>query len=81
MWSLTKLNFLFYDLLWFFKDLAEIIKKEKDKTTVAIAKPLFTVAKPFSKLLRMVKCTVWKIEGDDLSDFVVEGGKIDFYKN
>jgi hypothetical protein len=34
MWSPTKLNFLFYvffDLLRFFKDLAKINKKEKDK--------------------------------------------------
>jgi hypothetical protein len=29
----------FYDLLWFFKDSTEINKKEKDKTTVIVAKP------------------------------------------
>ena len=36
MWSTTKLDFLFYDFSRiyydFFKDLAEINKKEKDKT-------------------------------------------------
>jgi hypothetical protein len=31
---------IFYDLLWFFKVLDEINKKEKDKTTVTVAKPL-----------------------------------------
>jgi len=37
MWSLRKLDFYFYvfcDLLYFFKDLSEIMKKEKHKTTV-----------------------------------------------
>jgi hypothetical protein len=40
MWSPTKLNFLFYDLLCFFKDSDEINKKENDKTAVTVAKPL-----------------------------------------
>jgi hypothetical protein len=39
MWSLTKLDFLFYDFSViyydFFKDLVKINKKEKDKTFIA----------------------------------------------
>jgi len=38
MRSPTKLNYsfydFFYDLLFFFRDLVEIYKKEKDKTTL-----------------------------------------------
>jgi len=37
---------IYYD---FFKDSAEIIKKEKDKTIFTVAKPPFTLAKPPSK--------------------------------
>ena len=59
---------IFSDLLWFFKDLAEINKKEKDKTTFKTA----------YNRVREVRWTVLKIEGDVLSDFVVQGEKTDF---
>ena len=72
MWSPTKLDFPFYgffcDLLWFFKDLAEINKKEKDKT----------VFKVTYNRAREVRWTVLKVEGGVLSDFGVLGGKADF---
>jgi len=51
MWSPTKLNFLFYDLLWFFKDSAKINKKEKDKTALITA------------YNRAIRWTVLKAEG------------------
>ena len=65
MWSPTKLDFLFlwffYDLLWLFKDSAEINKKEKDKNAFKTA---------YNKV-REVKRTVSKIKGDDLPGFGV----------
>jgi len=69
---------IYYD---FFKDSTEIIKKEKDKTTATIAKPLFTVAKPPSKLLQRGKLHGLKIEEDNLPDFKVEGEKVNFREN
>jgi hypothetical protein len=65
MWSPTKLDFLFYDffcdLLDFFKDWAEINKKEKDKTA----------SKTAYNRVREVKHTVSKVEGGDLPSFRV----------
>jgi hypothetical protein len=44
MWSPTKMYFSFYDFFMiyydFFKDSDEVNLKEKDKTTVTVAKPL-----------------------------------------
>jgi hypothetical protein len=58
------LDFLFYDffcdLLCFFKDSAEINKKEKYKTVFKT---------PYNRA-REVKRTVSKVEGGDLPDFV-----------
>ena len=48
----------FYILLFFlmiFQNLAEIIKKEKDKNNVTVAKTLFTVVKPSLKPLQRAK--------------------------
>ena len=74
MWSPTKLYFLFYDffyLLWFFKDSAEINKKEKDKT---ISKTVYNMASE-------VRLTILKVERGVLSDFRVLGGKTDIREN
>jgi hypothetical protein len=73
MWSLTKLDFLFYDFSViyydFFKDSAEINKKEKDKT----------VFKTAYNRVTEVKRTVLRVEG--LPDFGVQGEKTDFNKS
>ena len=58
----------FYDLLWFFKDSAEINKKEKDKTTVVVAKPL-------SKTAWEVIWPVLESSGGRKSGFIVWGVK------
>jgi hypothetical protein len=43
MWSLTKLDFLFYECSMIYYDFLKIqrklIKKKKDRTTVTVAKP------------------------------------------
>ena len=56
------------DLLWFFKDSAEINKKEKDKTTFETT----------YNRAREVRWTVLKVERGVLSDFGVQGGKMYF---
>ena len=56
----------FCDLRWFFKDSAEINKKEKDKTAYNPAME--------------VRWTVLKVEGGVLSDFEVQGRKWTFAK-
>ena len=61
----------FCDLLWFYKDSAEINKKEKDKTAFKTA----------YNRVREVRCTVLKVEGGILSGFGFQGGKADFCKS
>jgi hypothetical protein len=56
----------FCDLLWFFKGLAEINKKEKDKTAY--------------NPVREVKCTISKVDGGSLPVFGVQRGKCTFAK-
>jgi len=51
VWSLIKLDFLFYDFSVIFKNSAGIIKKRKNKTIIIIAKSPFAAAKPSSKPL------------------------------
>ena len=46
-------------------------KKEKDKTIV-------TVANRLQNRSREVKCTVWKVEGGEIPDFIVVGEKPNF---
>ena len=58
----------FRDLLWFFKDFAEINKKEKDKTAFKTA----------YNRAREVRWTVLKVEIGVLPGFRVKEGKIDF---
>ena len=55
-------------LLWFFKDSAKINKKEKDKTAFKTA---------YNRTSE-VKWTVLKVQGDGLSGFRVQGGKVNF---
>ena len=62
---------IFCDLLWFFKDSAEINKKEKDKTAFKIA----------YNRTRKVRWTVLKVGGGILSGFGVQGEKMDFYES
>ena len=66
------MNFPFYDFSViyydFFKDTAEINKKEKDKT----------VFKTAYDRAREVRWTVLKVEGGVLPDFRVQRGKTDF---
>jgi len=61
----------FCDLLWFFKDSAEINKKEKDKTAFKTA---YNIA-------REVRWMVLKVEEGVLSDFDVQKEKSDFREN
>jgi hypothetical protein len=57
----------FCDLLWFFKDSAEINKKEKDKAAY--------------NRVREVKRTVSKVKGGGLFGFFSSEGKTDFRKS
>ena len=61
----------FCDSLWFFKDSAEINKKEKDKTAF----------KPAYNRAREVIWTVLKVEEGVLPGFKVQEGKTDFHKS
>jgi hypothetical protein len=62
---------IFLDLLWFFNDLAEINKKEKDKTTFKTA----------YNRAREVRWMILKIEGGVLLGFRVQEGKMNFHEN
>jgi len=57
---------IFCDLIWFFKDSAEINKKDK------------TAFKTAYNRTREVRWTVLKVEGGVLPDFEVQEGKTDF---
>ena len=58
----------FCDLLWFFKDSAEINKKEKDKTAFKTA----------YNRVREVRWTVLKVEEVILPGFEIQGEKSNF---
>ena len=72
--------FMFFYLIWFFKDLVKLILKEKDKNHChcSVIHCSKTVIRNRS---REVKYMVWKVEEGDLSSFEVGGEKSDFRKS
>jgi hypothetical protein len=62
----------FCDLLWFFKDLDEINKKEKDKTTVTIANRCYCSKTTVQNRSRVIWPVLQSLRGK-LDRFIVEG--------